>query len=274
MKIVFTDLDGTLLDHNNYSFSNAKPGLAELKKNKIPLIIASSKTRSEIIHWQKKLGITAPFICENGAAIFLPKKYFSFPIPRAKKNLRFDVLAISSGIKKIRTFIKLACKTGIAVEGISEMSIAKVMELTGLGRQDAIRAKRREFEEAIIVGRGRKKFEASAREKGFNLFKGGRFWHIMKGESKGFAVKKLTDLYIKEFGSCTSLGLGDSENDFEMLRSVDCGFLVKKHDGSYSSKKFAHAKGIGPKGWNSAVLAFTKTANGTKNANKNKFLEK
>ena len=65
MKLVFSDLDATLLDHNNYSFDAAKPAIRELKKKKIPLIFCTSKTREELLHWQKKLHIKDPFIVEN-----------------------------------------------------------------------------------------------------------------------------------------------------------------------------------------------------------------
>src|SRR5690606_41324218 len=52
--LVFTDLDGTLLNHQNYSFAPAKEALALLKYRSIPLIIATSKTFSEVVVLQKE----------------------------------------------------------------------------------------------------------------------------------------------------------------------------------------------------------------------------
>ena len=46
--LVFTDLDGSLLDHHNYSYSDALPQLRQLERRGIPVIPASSKTRVEI----------------------------------------------------------------------------------------------------------------------------------------------------------------------------------------------------------------------------------
>lgn len=43
--LVFTDLDGSLLDHHNYSYVNALPQLASLEQLGIPVIPATSKTR-------------------------------------------------------------------------------------------------------------------------------------------------------------------------------------------------------------------------------------
>ena len=46
--LVFTDLDGTLLDHETHSFKRALPAIKILKEKNIPLIFSTSKTRAEI----------------------------------------------------------------------------------------------------------------------------------------------------------------------------------------------------------------------------------
>ena len=74
--LVFTDLDGSLLDHHNYRHDEADPVLQNLKQLQIPLIPVSSKTQSEIEQINVSLDNPHPFICENGAAIFIPVDYF------------------------------------------------------------------------------------------------------------------------------------------------------------------------------------------------------
>jgi len=73
MKIIFSDLDGTLLNQDTYSFNEGQKALKLLKKYNIPLIFATSKTRAEIEFWRKKIGNNDPFISENGGGIFIPK---------------------------------------------------------------------------------------------------------------------------------------------------------------------------------------------------------
>lgn len=80
--IIFTDLDGTLLD-SRYSFRKALPAIKLIKEKNIPLILCSSKTRSEIELWRKKLNNNHPFISENGGGIFIPKKNSKFDIKKA-----------------------------------------------------------------------------------------------------------------------------------------------------------------------------------------------
>ncbi len=91
--IIFTDLDGTLLDYSTYSFEAAIPALQLLKEKNIPLIICSSKTGKEIEHYRKKLGNTHPFISENGGGIFIPKGYFDFRVESSEFMKKMIILS-------------------------------------------------------------------------------------------------------------------------------------------------------------------------------------
>ena len=71
--VVYTDLDGTLLDFHSYSFKAASAALRELKRLSVPLVMVSSKTQAEMLTLSNTLGIVAPFVTENGGAIFWPK---------------------------------------------------------------------------------------------------------------------------------------------------------------------------------------------------------
>jgi len=71
--LVFTDLDGSLLNHDDYSFEEARPALDRLRKAKIPLIFVTSKTCREVEPLQNRLGLREPFIVENGGGIFVPR---------------------------------------------------------------------------------------------------------------------------------------------------------------------------------------------------------
>jgi len=73
--VIFTDLDGTLLDHCTYSYKEAEKALESIRRKNIPLIVCSSKTREEIEIYRKKLLNNGPFISENGGAIFIPEQY-------------------------------------------------------------------------------------------------------------------------------------------------------------------------------------------------------
>ena len=65
--ILLTDLDGTLLSHENFDFSPIKHKILALLDRGIVIIPASSKTQAEIKLFCSELGRSLPFIYENGA---------------------------------------------------------------------------------------------------------------------------------------------------------------------------------------------------------------
>ena len=73
-RLVFSDLDGSLLDHYSYSYEAALPQMEALERAGIPLILVSSKTRAEILILREELANRHPFIVENGAAVFIPQQ--------------------------------------------------------------------------------------------------------------------------------------------------------------------------------------------------------
>jgi len=78
--VVFSDLDGTLLDHDTYSFDDARPALERLGHAGVPLVLCTSKTRAEVEPLREALDNDSPFIVENGGAIMIPDGYFSVEI--------------------------------------------------------------------------------------------------------------------------------------------------------------------------------------------------
>ena len=74
--IVFTDLDGTLLSHDTYSFKPALVALKLIRSRGIPLVLCSSKTRVDIACWRRRLENHHPFTPENGGPSFTPMLTF------------------------------------------------------------------------------------------------------------------------------------------------------------------------------------------------------
>src|SRR6516162_3914161 len=76
--VIFTDLDGTLLDHQDYRWTAAQPALRALARAHCPLIVVTSKTRAEVGPILLALARREPFVVENGGAIYIPAGYFPF----------------------------------------------------------------------------------------------------------------------------------------------------------------------------------------------------
>jgi mannosyl-3-phosphoglycerate phosphatase len=277
--IIFTDLDGTLLDHFTYSFSAASDALKLIREKEMPLIICTSKTRAEILPIRRRLKIKAPFISENGGAVYIPDRYFSFHYEFQRRIKDYRVIEIGAPHKILLNILReIRDKTVVSMEGISEMSIQKIIDFTFLKKREAELSKKREYSEPFLIYpahnllrrdslqgvmcgvKERRLINRVKREilkKGFKFASGGRFFHIMKGNDKGEAVKILKRLYMKKYGDIKAIGIGNSLNDLPMLKVVDIPVLVKNYDGKYEKgikiKNLYHADGIGPEGWNKAV---------------------
>jgi mannosyl-3-phosphoglycerate phosphatase len=260
--IVFTDLDGTLLDAR-YSFKKALPAMRMLMECRVPLILCSSKTKVEIEHCRKKLGNEHPFIAENGGGIFLTKelRITNYEL-RIKEGKDYNVIELGASYIDLRNALQELRDEGFDVRGFGDMSVKEIAGLTGLKISDARMARKRDFDEPFVFSGDNKnetKLKRRIKIKGFNYTKG-EFFHIMGNSDKGRAVGIVKTLYKKKDGKLITIALGDSPNDIEMLQNVDHPIVVQKKDGTYNRhvtrniKGVIKANGIGPEGWNRAVI--------------------
>ncbi len=261
--VIFTDLDGTLLDHETYSFEQALPALELIRELDMPLVVCSSKTRKEIEWYRKKLGNSHPFVSENGGGIFVPDGYFA-------TLERFERIAETAGdghvmirlgapYRELRRAVGELGKEGFAIKGFGDMTTEEVSAITGLIGEQAAMARERDFDEPFLFSGDENStglLHEAIRRKGLS-FTQGKFFHILGNSDKGKAVGILTELYRRKFGEITTIALGDSLNDLPMLERVDHPFLVKKPDGRHDPRidipRLLKAEGIGPAGWNLAI---------------------
>ena len=267
--VLFTDLDGTLLDARTYSFDAALPALGLLGRLNIPVVICSSKTRAEIEYYRGKLGNRDPFIPENGGAVFIPRGYFpddaQVPVPGDEvEEHGYRVIRLGASYRDLRRALVELRDEGFDVRGFGDMYPEEIASATGLPIGEAFMAGMREFDEPFLFPGGedrQEKLVTAVKKKGFNITKG-LFYHILGASDKGRAVSILIGMYRKRYGDILTIALGDSPNDLSMLRSVERPFIVEKHGGGYdphlTSENFELAEGAGPEGWNRAVIKLLK----------------
>ncbi|NUM79164.1 HAD-IIB family hydrolase [bacterium] len=256
--IIFTDLDGSLLDSEDYSFEDAKQALDLLHQKNIPLILCTSKTRVEVEQIRKNLGIRHPFIVENGGGIFFESDQ-DFKIEGARKTGDFFVIQLGESYSVIRSFVEKN-KTRFSIEGFGDWPVGRICELTGLSREEAALAREREFTEPFLLKNENDlpALEKEANRANLKIAQGGRFFHLIgKEQDKGRAVEMVKRIYKKNSGNIFSIGLGDSGNDRSMLQAVDIPVLIPHPEGnfiSFTHPQLVKARYPGSKGWNEALL--------------------
>lgn len=258
--MVFTDLDGTLLDRVTYSYTLALPALRLLQRKKIPVVFCSSKTRAEQETYRKELGISDPFIVENGGAIFIPRHYFSFPFDYHRVWDKFLIIELGISYEKIRQSLdKIRDEGNFHFRGFGDMSIKEVAAATGLTLEAARRAKKREYEETVRFEGSSEEIEEvlnSIKKAGLNYVYGGHSYGVMGPNDKGKATSVLIELFCKKMRQVKTIGIGDNLNDLPMLSVVDIPILVQTSDEYWANINLAHLHkipGVGPEGWGRAI---------------------
>jgi len=263
--VIFTDLDGTLLDHETYSHTPATEALDLLERRGIPLILCSSKTRAEIELIQLDLRLRHPFISENGGAVFIPRGYFPFA-PEGARNIEgYEALEFGTPYwQLVEVLHRLSAERGIKVVSFSEMSVEEVAQDCKLSAMEARLAKLREYDEPFRILKSsptaRSRLFDALHEAGLGCTRGGRYYHVTGVTDKGLAIRKLRALYARTWGNVLTVGLGDSPNDLSLLQEVDIPIVVRNPAVDASTKllrKIPTARvssAPGPRGWNEMVL--------------------
>lgn len=263
--VIFSDLDGTLLDSETYSFEAARDALNAVKERDIPLIFVSSKTAKEILHYRNALNNCDPFISENGGGIFIPKGYFRelpFWLPITEKY-GFDMIGQGIPYSQLVEALNKLKSMNFQIRGFSDMSVQEIQEITGLSEEEAFLSKERDFDEPLIFDEGIDvdALKLALHEMGLK-YTSGKYLHIIGNNDKGKAVKEVRDMFRKNRGEIVTVGIGDNINDIPMFLNVDYPIIVKKknetHDKTVMKEvpNIRKAEGIGPDGFNTCVLQF------------------
>lgn len=248
--LVFTDLDGTLLDHDSYSYAAAQPALDALAEIGAPLVLASSKTAAEIAPLRAALGrADCPAIVENGAGLLAPH---AAPDPKADTyaRLRAALEALPGDLRR-------------RFRGFGDMDDSEVARVTGLRMSEAALARQRAFSEPGLWdgdAASEAAFIAALATHGIQARRGGRFLTLSFGGTKADRMAEI----IATYRPGLTLALGDAPNDVEMLETADIGVVVANpHSRPLPPLRgetgpdgpIRRTEKTGPSGWNIAVRA-------------------
>ena len=256
--IVFTDLDGTLLDHNDYSFTAAQPCLDFMRENEIPIIFASSKTSIEIENLCSETNFFHPYIAENGALLCIPKNYY---LKNKSINSVYKKIMIGLPRKKIDQVLQ-NLYTIYHFRSFGDLTTDEIVKRTGLSENQALDANQRECTEPILWEDSENNlvlFSKQLEKFNMQLLRGGRFHHVMGIHDKATTMSILLHDYKEHFSkNIISIALGDSPNDYKMLKAANYGIVIPNPDTSKAtideSDNIIYAETAGPKGWNDTLL--------------------
>jgi mannosyl-3-phosphoglycerate phosphatase len=263
--VIVTDLDGTLLDTRDYSRAGAGSTLARLRRDEVPVVICSSKTRAEIDRCRSDAVPDHPFISESGSALFVPDGYFPFEVFGTRRVPGHAVVEFGWRYDRVvETLRTVAAECGVGVAGFHDLPVMQLARLCGLSPRDAQLALLREYDEPFLLTvsgtASRYRFFRALRRAGIHCSRGGRFHHAHACPGKGTAVAALRKLYERAAdGPVTLVGLGDALNDVSLLKAVDVPIVVPSDGARWTSHLLRRVPGArlaprsGPRGWGRAV---------------------
>ena len=270
--LVFTDLDGSLLDHHDYSFTHASPVLDQLRERDIPVIPTSSKTRSEIEVLRQELGNRDPFIVENGAAVFIPENYFQTAPQDTVCRDGYWVKEFSASRKHwLAVLNELASDFKGEFDCFHQLGPEGIASITGLSLVEAGHANARDYSEPVKwLGSDSRKaeFVKALQSKAANPLQGGRFLTVAGDCDKARALIWLREVYESTLGPVLDIAIGDSGNDIAMLEAAHSALVVRSPVHEFPrlerTSKIEYSTGFGPVGWAEGVQHWLASAAGSK----------
>lgn len=256
--MIFTDLDGTLIDHHSYDHSAAQEALDVLAQIGAGVVLASSKTGAEIARLRRELSLNAwPAIVENGAGVLLPHAEDGADTEQYQA-LRRKIDGLPDDMRALFT-------------GFDDMTAEEVAARTGLSLEGAMRARMRAYSEPGLwagTPQQQEAFVARLAARGMVAQQGGRFLTLSFGATKADQVRSLIAQYRPEI----TIALGDAPNDIAMIEACDHGVIIANPTRSALPPLAGEATGKiqridqpGPIGWNTAILGLLARLNLTRN---------
>lgn len=254
IKLIATDMDGTLLDENSNLPKDFFEVLDKLNKNNIKFVIASGRSYP-VLHdmFEEKLD-KLQFICDNGAYI----------VDDTGTSIEFmsreDVRNIVNDCRKIGDLKLVMCGAkGIYVEKMpakfnEEVNIyyPTVISVDDLGKVDDDIFKISVCDEKNSKENSYKILEPIYGQS-LNVTVSGEIWldFTDKGINKGYALKKIQEDF--DIAPEETMVFGDFYNDIEMLKRAKYSFVMEnanndmKKYGNYiakSNKEYGVIKAI------------------------------
>ena len=229
-KIIFTDLDETLLKKNKYYYKTLHNFINKLLRHEFLMILLTSKTYSEVINIIKQIKLKIPFSVENGGAYYIPVKdtkdykYKRILNPRAVNKKVIKKILNENVVKKYSHNI----------EFIEHLSSSKQMHITKLNLNQLENFNSREYT-VPILWHGNKKikkeFERYLLNYNLKITFGGKLNNISGLHNKLDSMNLFISKYKNKLRTkkLITISLGDSQNDIEILNNSNYSGIIKNN---------------------------------------------
>jgi mannosyl-3-phosphoglycerate phosphatase len=223
--VTFVDIDTVPSPESLDRHAHARL-LETLAHERIMLVFCSERTRAQMESTRQAFGVFHPFVCEGGAAAFVPERYFGSDLENSRRIGGYQAIEFGSLYEDvIETLRRVSERLNVGVMGFNDMSVEQVARECGLSLLEARLAKLREhgewfrmlFANPVTERRLIRGLEAA----GLNCRQGDPFHHVGTARGPGPAVAVLTTLYRVAFGNVMTACAGDGPIARDLAPCVD-----------------------------------------------------
>ena len=233
-RVIFTDPDGSLLEHDAHPCRAACVALDTLAERGVPLVLCSSRTRAQLELVQQDFHLRHPFISENGGAVYMPRGYFSSSSDPVERS-GYDVIQFARPHEQVVEALRRTATTlGIEVRDFNGMSVQEVADEWELSLADARLAQLREYDEPFLIRASdpalHDRLLNGLRRAGLRCVDRGSFHQASSGADVRRSVRTLTTLYRQRSRDVLTVGVSAGLTDPSLLCEVDIPIIVPNAD--------------------------------------------
>jgi mannosyl-3-phosphoglycerate phosphatase family protein len=238
--VVFSDVDAVLKDPHLPPVAAAVSILRRVLLEDVSLVLCSSRTRAELEFIQQELGVSAPFICENGGAAFIPGGYFDFDVPIARELPGYQAVEFGrTQMEIVQTLHSTAERLRIQIVSFRDMSIEEVARECHLPLLQARLAKLREYGERFRIldpsPAPRSRLFKALNAARLRCIGGDRYDYVGAPVDSRLGVRVLDDLYRRESAAVMTIGVTDALRQENLVSLVDYPIMVSDEDAASGS---------------------------------------
>lgn len=243
--VVFTAVDGTLLDSETFEPGPNRAIVQRLHAAGVPVVPVTVMTLDEIEPIAADLGIRQAMVIEAGGAI------------ARWVDGAWQVEACGPPADTLIDVVReIEDRSGADLSVYSVLPHAEAARLSGRSGDMLLRSTRRRFSEPFVIERGEMADVVNAASAiGFTVRRSPRFFYLCRECDEGEAFTRLRE----ELRCEVSIGIGGSPLDAEFLSRADIPIIIPRRDGEPDPELVARVPNarIAPKpaphGWAAAV---------------------
>ncbi|HEY5544693.1 MAG TPA: HAD hydrolase family protein [Gemmatimonadaceae bacterium] len=208
---LFSDVDGTLLDASNRLAITAGD-VARIAAH-VELILASSRTLVELGVLQRRLGVVAPLIAENGAVVSFPLRW------RGGRAARREIVVLGQPVARLRPRIR-KCAREAAVTIVDQRDVLP----------DRARSLRRGYSVCVrdFPGPGAERFLTALRRENLRATRAGNWITITQGADKGTGARAvLARAQRRGAPFAWNAAIGNAANDVPLFAASEGRFAIR-----------------------------------------------